>query len=108
MAKFDFSHLIGGHGGVQHSRDRMGQFSSYIRELTETVDAGKRQGRTIAQLQASITPASLKTLGGGYGEFVGGQITKSDGPQMRIDPRDAVAGAVKSNIADVFSALDRK
>jgi len=55
-----------------------------------------------------LTPASLKTLGGGYGEFVGGQITKSDGPQMRTDPRDAVAGAVKSNIADVFRALDRK
>ena len=108
VAKFDFAHLIGGHGGVQHSRDRMGQFSSYIRELTEAVDAGKRQGRTSAQLQASITPASLKTLGGGYGEFVGGQITKSDGPQLRTDPRDAVAGAVKSNIADVFRALDRK
>jgi hypothetical protein len=69
--------------------------------------SGKRKGETIEQLQAAITPASLKSLGGSYGEFVGGQITKYDGPQMRVSPRDAVAGAVRSNIAEIFKALDK-
>ena len=108
VAQFDFTQLIGGHGGVQHSRQRMGQFSGYIRELTEAVDTGKRKGQTIEQLQAAITPASLKSLGGGYGEFVGRSITTTDGPQLRVSPRDAVAGAVKSNIADMFKALDKR
>jgi len=106
VGKFDFNHVIGGHGGVQHSRERMGQFAGYIRELTEAVDAGKRQGRTIEQLQASITPATLKSLNGGYGEFVGGQITKSGGP-MSGTPAEALAGGLKSNIADTYKALDR-
>jgi cyclase len=108
VAKFDFTQMIGGHGGVQRSRERLGQFSGYIRELTEAVDTRKRKGETIEQLQAAITPASLKSLGGGYGEFVGGQITKYDGPQMRVSPRDAVAGAVRSNIAEIFKALDKE
>lgn len=105
--KFDFVHLIGGHGAVQHSRERMGQFAGYIRELTEAVDAGKRKGQTIGQLQAAITPASLKSLAGGYGDFVSNQITRYDGPQMRVSPADALANAVKANIPDVFTALER-
>ena len=108
VARFEFTQLIGGHGGVQHSRERLDQFSGYIRELTEAVDTGKQKGETVEQLQAAIAPATLKSLGGGYGEFVGGQITKYDGPQMRVSPQSAVAGAVKSNIADIFKALNKE
>ena len=108
VGKFEFTHLVGGHGGPQHSRERMQQFAGYIRELTEAVDSGKRKGQNVAQLQAAITPATLKSLGGGYGEWVGGQITSSDGQQLHTKPQDAVANAVKSNIADTFTALDRR
>jgi glyoxylase-like metal-dependent hydrolase (beta-lactamase superfamily II) len=107
VAKFNFTQVIGGHGGVQHSRERLGQFSGYIRELTEAVDAGKRKGESVERLQAAITPSSLRSLGAGYGDFVGAQITKYDGPQMRVSPQEVVAGAVRSNIADIFKALDR-
>jgi glyoxylase-like metal-dependent hydrolase (beta-lactamase superfamily II) len=104
---FEFEHVIGGHGGVQHSRQRLDQFAGYIEELTEAVDAGKRKGLTVEQLQSTITPASLKSLGGGYGEFVGGQITHYDGQQELNEPADVVAGSVKGNIADIYRVLDR-
>ncbi|MGA3027489.1 MAG: MBL fold metallo-hydrolase [Bryobacteraceae bacterium] len=107
VAGFDFAHVIGGHGGVQHSPRRLEQFAGYIEELTEAVAAGKSKGRTVEQIQSAITPASLKSLGGGYGEFVGGQITHYDGPQELANAADVVAGSVKGNIADIYSALEK-
>jgi len=107
VADFDFAHVIGGHGDVQDSKERLGQFAGYIEELTERVETGKRSGQTLEQIQASITPASLKSLAGGYGEFVGDQIVHSDGQQTLAKPADVIADAVRGNIADIYGALDR-
>jgi glyoxylase-like metal-dependent hydrolase (beta-lactamase superfamily II) len=104
---FEFEHVIGGHGGVQHSRQRLDQFAGYIEELTEAVDAGKRKGLTVEQLQSTITPASLKSLGGGYGEFVGGQITHYDGQQELNEPADVVAGSVKGISTACLTGVSR-
>jgi cyclase len=97
VAGFEFDQVIGGHGGVQHSRQRLDQFAGYIEELTEAVDAGRRKGHT----------ASLKSLGGGYGEFVGGQIVQYNGPDELNNAADVLAGGIKGNIADIYRALEK-
>ena len=107
VADFDFERVIGGHGGVQDSRQRLGQFAGYIEELTERVDAGKRAGQTLEQIQAGLAPASLKSLAGGYGDFISDQIVHSDGQQTLAKPADVIADGVRGNIADVYKALDR-
>ena len=102
VADFDFAQVIGGHGGVQDSKQRLGQFAGYIEELTERVEAGKRSGQTVDQVQAAITPASLKSLGGGYGEFISDQIARSDGPRTLAKPADVIADGVRGNIAEIY------
>lgn len=108
VAGFDFEHVIGGHGAVQNTRERLDQFAGYIEELTAAVLSGKGKGQSIEQLQAAVTPAALKSLGGAYGEFVGGQLTRSQGSPSSTSLAEAVASGVKSNIADIFRALDRE
>jgi glyoxylase-like metal-dependent hydrolase (beta-lactamase superfamily II) len=105
VAGFDFAHVIGGHGGVQDSKERLGQFAGYIEELTEAVAAAKGKGQTLEQVQASIAPATLKSLAGGYGEFVSDQIVHTDGQQTFAKPADVIAGNVRSNIADIWQRL---
>jgi len=108
VADFDFQHAIGGHGGVQHSRDRLDQMAGYIQELAEAVVQGKKAGRTVAQLQAAITPATLKTLGaGGYGRFVSENLVKYYGDFEMDTPAEALAKAVQENVAGTFTALER-
>ncbi len=108
VAMFSFEHLIGGHGAVQHTRERIYHMAGYIEELTELVGRGKRSHRTVEQLQQSITPASLVSLSrGGYGEFLGQSISK-----YRLQPPGAeeakiLADAVSGNIADIYKVLDR-
>jgi len=107
VAGFDFAHVIGGHGGVQHTRQRLDQFAGYIDELTELVDGGKRKGQTIEQIQGEVTPASLKSLSSGYGQFTGEQVVHYSGPEGRNKASDVIAGNVRNNIADIYRALDR-
>jgi glyoxylase-like metal-dependent hydrolase (beta-lactamase superfamily II) len=106
LTEFSFDHAAGGHGGVQ-GRQIVGQMAGYIRELTEAVDAGKRRGQTAQEIQAALTPARLKSLGGGYGEFVQGQMKRFNIDTMVTPPAQVVADGVKGNIADIFQRLDR-
>lgn len=108
VADFDFQQAIGGHGGVQHTRDRLDQMAGYIQELAEAVVQGKKAGRTVAQLQAAITPATLKTLeAGGYGRFVSENLVKYYGDFEMDTPAEALAKAVQENVAGTFTALER-
>jgi len=107
IGSFDFTKVIGGHGAVQDSRQRLEQFAGYIEELTDRVEAGKRNGQTLEQLQASITPASLKSLSGEYGEFVGAQIVRDDADAELSRPADVVADSVKGNVEEVWNTLDK-
>jgi glyoxylase-like metal-dependent hydrolase (beta-lactamase superfamily II) len=101
---FPFERAAGGHGGVQ-GRPLIGQMGGYIRELTEAVDAGKRRGQTVQALQAALTPATLKSLGGGYGESIQGQMKRFSIGTMITPPAQALAAGIKTNIADVFKVL---
>lgn len=104
LTEFPFERAGGGHGGVQ-SRQIIGQMGGYIRELTEAVDAGKRRGQTLPALQSALTPATLKSLGGGYGEALQEQMKRFSINTMITPPAQALADGIKGNIADVFRLL---
>jgi cyclase len=97
VSKLDFDYVIPGHGGVQNGRQRMTDLRNYIDELTSRVDAGKKAGKSVADLQQSITVASLKSLqADGYAEFLGGGTA---GPAVSLQPR------VNTNIEHIYGRL---
>ncbi len=98
VGEFPFESVIGGHGEPQPNRNRLPEMRAYIEELTEVVERGKRQGRTVEQLQSEITVASLKTLSGAYGQYVSGQIARVGGGTL--------ADNLKENVASMFRALE--
>jgi len=103
--EYDFQHVLGGHGPVQHSRERLPQMAAYIAELTELVAKGKRAGRSVAQLQAEVRPSSLKSLSGGYGTYVAANLKAVYGELgLAGDPLEL---GLRDNIASTFLTLDR-
>ena len=106
VAEFDFDHIIGGHGGVLNTRDRVYQFGSFIVEMTEAVVQAKRKGVPLQAIQREVTADKLVTLErGGYGEFLADSLRR-----YRTHPpsqRDLLTGAVASCLAQIYTALDR-
>jgi glyoxylase-like metal-dependent hydrolase (beta-lactamase superfamily II) len=108
VAEMPFQHVIGGHGGVQHSRQRLYNVINYLSELTEQVQAGKNGRKTLDQIQQIVVPAKLKSLrDGGYGDFLLENSRKYTVPSPDDDPSQALANKVKTNVAEVFAALER-
>ncbi len=108
LAEFPFEHVVGGHGGVQHTRERLTEEAAFIEELAEAVSRGKEQGRTVEQLQAAITPATLKSLAsGGWGRYVAEQTVQLDWDAAFSTPEEALAGGLKGSVAATFKALER-
>lgn len=105
IGEFGFESVIGGHGEPQRSRERLPQMRAYIAELTEAVAGGKQQSRTVEQLQKEIKPATLKSLGGRYGEYVAGQLGTYGGAHGT--PAEVLAEALKENVASAYRALER-
>jgi glyoxylase-like metal-dependent hydrolase (beta-lactamase superfamily II) len=100
-----FDHIIGGHGAVQHGRTRMTQFRNYIEDLTARVERAKKAGTPLAQLQKSITVASLPVLqSGGFSNFVSDNIAKYS---VYIGQRTALEDRLSGNIAAIYANLDR-
>jgi glyoxylase-like metal-dependent hydrolase (beta-lactamase superfamily II) len=103
-----FDRVIGGHGAVQRTHERLGQKAAYITELTDAVARGKERGLTVEQLQREITPATLKSLAsGGYGDFVAGQMIRYDASLELETPATALAKGLKENIASTVKALEK-
>jgi cyclase len=94
VAEFPFEHLVGGHGPVQHGKTYLQGMAAYIEEVAVAVE--RQKGKTLEQLQASITPASLKSLSGDYGKFV----------IQNLGTAQALAGGVRGNVAQVKARLD--
>ena len=108
VAMFPFEHLVGGHGAVQHSRERLYNMAGYIEELAELVGRGKRSNKTVEQLQKSISPASLISLSrGSYGKFLIQSISKYALQPPGAEEANILANAVNTNIAQIYTALDR-
>jgi cyclase len=97
VSKLDFDHVIPGHGAVQQGRQRMTDLRNYIEELTMRVSAGKQSGQKVADLQKSITVASLKSLqADGYAEFLSGRGGTPSSLQSRVS----------TNVEHIYLRLD--
>ena len=94
VSKLDFDFVTGGHGGVQQGRQHMTGQRNYIEELAVRVEAGKKAGKPLSEIQKSMPLASMKTLEGEYGT------------RVRAG-RDAAAmqEALNTNIEHVFNRL---
>ncbi len=93
VAKLRFEHMLPGHGRVQHDRRDMTGQRNYIEELTEQVMAGKKAGQTVADLQRTVTPASLKSL-------------HVDGYSIAATP-EAMERGVRNNIDDMYERVEK-
>lgn len=106
IAQFDFEHVVGGHGPVQHTRARLYQMASYIEDLTEKVVRGKRRGNTLEQLQKQITPSTLASLDrDGYGDFVSASLLRYAAQPPGATAAGVLADGVRSNVGDTFQQL---
>jgi len=105
VAKIDFKIMMGGHGPMQSERTVMMSQRNYIEEITELVEAGKKAGQGIDELQKRITVASLKSMqSNGYQEFL--ERTRA-AENMHFGPMSPLQNDVNGNIRDVFKNLDK-
>src|SRR6266849_6262415 len=105
FGQLGFDHLIAGHGPVHHDRARIGQFRNYIEELTGLVGTGKKAGKPLAELQKTLTVASVKTLqANGYRSYVQDNLDKFS---VYLGQRTAMADRLSGNIEAIYNNLDR-
>ncbi len=105
VAHADFKYTMGGHGPMQADRTVMMCQRNYIEELVEKVEAGKKAGQTLAEMQARLTVDSLKSMHSqGYRAFL--ERTLSEG-HPAFDPIPPLQDDVNANISDVYKNLDR-
>jgi cyclase len=105
VGQLAFNHIIPGHGPVHHDRARMTQMRNYIEELTGRVEEGKKAGKPLAELQKTLTMASIKTLqAGGYGSYVADNLNNLT---VYLGQRTAVEDRLSANIEAIYKNLDR-
>ena len=105
VAQADFKYLLGGHGPMQADRTVMTSQRNYIEELTEKVEAGKKAGLSVGELQARLTVASLKSMqSNGYQAFL---EREQEASQPHFGKMPALQNGVNANIGDVYKNLDR-
>ena len=81
----------------------MTNFQSYIEELTERVATGKEQGKSVGELQRTITAVSLRSLAAdGYGDFLSAN-TKKYRPNFGEPP--ALQESINLNIEHAYQRL---
>lgn len=97
--------ILPGHGPFQPNHERMTQLRNYLEELTEKVEAGKRAGKTLPELQKTITLGSLKAFqANGYGDFVTDNMKKYT---VYLGNRTAVEDRFTANIESIYNNLER-
>src|SRR6202011_5433326 len=105
FGRLAFDHLIAGHGPVHHDRARIGQFRNYIEELTALVEMGKKAGKPLAELQKTLTVASVKTLqANGYSGYVRDNLERF---AVYLGTRTAIEDRLSGNIESIYNNLDR-
>lgn len=106
---FDFATVIGGHGGVQNSKERCYQMAAYIEDLSEEVLKLKRQGRAMADVKRAIDPSRLKSLTrDGYGAFLMDSIGKYRLVKPGTPRAQLLSDAVAGNIEHIYETIDRE
>jgi glyoxylase-like metal-dependent hydrolase (beta-lactamase superfamily II) len=108
MSELPFETVVGGHGGVLHSSERLGQLRAYMEELVELVGHAKQQGMPLDRLLETMTPASLKTLEtGGYGDYLVSQTKLHDFRVHLSTPSEVMIRGLRDNVSAVFHNFDR-
>jgi glyoxylase-like metal-dependent hydrolase (beta-lactamase superfamily II) len=107
ISELEFAHVIGGHGGAHHDKQRLGQLKYYFEELIEVAARAKKESVPLDRLQETVTPATLKSLGGGYGEFLAGEVKRLDFRAQLNTPAEVMARGVRDNLSSVYRNLDR-
>lgn len=107
IQQLEFQKVIGGHGSVLESPQRAGQMRAYLEELIEVVARAKQEGTPLEQLLQTVTPASLKTLQGGYGDYLADSVKKHDFRAHLNTPAEVMARGVRDNVTAVFRNFDR-
>jgi glyoxylase-like metal-dependent hydrolase (beta-lactamase superfamily II) len=97
--------VMPGHGPVQTNRQRATQMRNYIEELNGLVQAGKKSGKTLAELQKTITLSSLKSFqADGYGAYVQDNLKKYS---VYVGSRTAAEDRFSANIDAIYKNFDR-
>ncbi len=109
VAQFPFSQAAGGHGGVLRDQTRLYQMANYIEEVTERVVVGRRNGKTRAQLETEVTPATLKTVAdGGFGDRTAESVLKFRRlPPPRPTVAQVLSDSVKTNVGQIYLSMER-
>jgi glyoxylase-like metal-dependent hydrolase (beta-lactamase superfamily II) len=106
IQQLKFQKVIGGHGSVLESQQRAGQMRGYLEELLEIVARAKQDGTPLERLQQTITPPSLKSLQGGYGDYLTDSVKKHDFRVQLSTPAEVMARGVRDNITAVYRNFD--
>jgi glyoxylase-like metal-dependent hydrolase (beta-lactamase superfamily II) len=105
VGQLAFDSIIPGHGPVQQGRARMAQMRSYIEELTERIEEGKKAGKPLAEMQKTLTPTSIRSLqANGYGSYVADNLNNFT---VYIGQRTPLEDRVAGNIGAIYKNLDR-
>jgi glyoxylase-like metal-dependent hydrolase (beta-lactamase superfamily II) len=107
MSELEFEHVAGGHGGVQHNRQRLAQLEAYFEELIEIAGRARQEGMPLDRLQQTITPGDLKSLGGGYGEYLAEEVKRLDFRAHLNTAAEVMARGVRDNLSAVYRNFDR-
>jgi cyclase len=107
IGELEFQKVIGGHGGVLQSADRARQMREYLEELLEIVARAKQDGVPLDRLQQTVTPATLKTLQGGYGDYLSGEVKKHDFRLHLSTQAEVMARGVRDNLTSVYRNYER-
>jgi cyclase len=105
VGHLDFNQILPGHGPLQGNRQRMIDQRNYIEELTAKVAAAKNAGKSVAEIQKTITMKSLKSMqSDGYAEYL---VMNHARFLPELEPAALVENALQANITDVYKNLDR-
>jgi len=78
----------------------------YLEELATRVEAGKKAGQSLSEIQAGMPVASIKALqSNGYGELIRATWRRMN--DARANDIAAMQVAVNLNIGDVFDRLGK-
>jgi cyclase len=98
-----FDHILPGHTFLQTGRVVMVNLRNYIEELTGKVEEGKNAGKSVAELQGTLTVASLKSLqSNGYGELL---IRNNNRFNPHFGKLPPLQDGVNTNILEIYKNL---
>jgi cyclase len=105
IAQLPADRLLPGHGPVQPNHQRMTQMRNYIEELTMLVEAGKKAGKPLAEVQKTIAMSSVKSLqANGYGSYAADNLKKYS---VYVGSRTSLEDRFAANIDAIYKNLDR-